>query len=448
MMRFYDFASKTIDYSKKCGFSESELNYTKSYSNSLVFSQKKLSNCKVSNSVKIIFRGIFNGKMGYSYTEILDEKSIKVLVDKAKENIQLIDSDESEFIYGNQCNYKKINSYDEKINEIKFNKKRKIVLELEDEILKSDERIESVVQSIYGEEYIENMIVNSKGINLNFKSNILFLYLCVVGKNKNEKIEVSNYVYIKNFKDIKNNILVKKIVNEIASRLKQFKIKSQNYKVVLESHAASKLLKNFIGIFNSDNVQKGFSKLKNMEGKKIASKIVNIVDDPHLKYGLSSIPFDSEAVPTKKKYIVKNGILNTLLYNLKTAQKAGVVSTGNASMSNCTSCMSISPTNCFIERGNKSVNDILKYIDEGIILTDLLGLNSGINVINGEFSLATRGYYFRNGEILYSIVHSTISGNFYDLLNNIKVVANDLNFNLSIASPSLYIGNLFISSNN
>ena len=81
------------------------------------------------------------------------------------------------------------------------------------------------------------------------------------------------------------------------------------------------LMSAFIGIFDSDNAQKGFSLLKGKEGEKVASDIVTIVDNPLLEDGMASTPFDDEGVATYKKDIIKNGELVTLLYNLKTANR-------------------------------------------------------------------------------------------------------------------------------
>ena len=77
------------------------------------------------------------------------------------------------------------------------------------------------------------------------------------------------------------------------------------------------------------------------------------MDDPHLKDGLASVGFDDEGVATEKTYLIKNGRLETLLYNLKTANKAGVKSTGNGFKNSYASSISVSPTNFYIEKGNK-----------------------------------------------------------------------------------------------
>ena len=50
----------------------------------------------------------WDDKIGYSYTEILDEEAIDMLVNKAKENVLAIESDDIQFIYDGDKEYKDV----------------------------------------------------------------------------------------------------------------------------------------------------------------------------------------------------------------------------------------------------------------------------------------------------------------------------------------------------
>ena len=76
-------------------------------------------------------------------------------------------------------------------------------------------------------------------------------------------------------------------------------------------------------------MQKGFSLLKGRTGEKIASDVVTLWDDGCYPGGLGSVPFDSEGVKAQNKAVIEKGELKTFLYNLKSAAKDGVKSTGN-----------------------------------------------------------------------------------------------------------------------
>ena len=206
------------------------------------------------------------------------------------------------------------------------------------------------------------------------------------------------------------------------------------------------LLSTFSGIFNADSAQKGLSLLKNREGDMIASPIVTIVDDPLLENGMASTPFDDEGVATFKKEVVLNGKLITLLHNLKTANKAGVKTTGNGIKSSYSSPISIYPTNFYIEKGDKSLDEIIKDIDEGLMVTSFAGLHSGANSVTGDFSLAAKGFYIKEGKKVFPVEQITVAGNYFDLLKDIEAIGEDLEFPMSsIGSPSVVIKELSVA---
>ena len=192
--------------------------------------------------------------------------------------------------------------------------------------------------------------------------------------------------------------------------------------------------------------QLGVEVRKDKEGEIIASDIVNLVDDPHLKNGLASVGFDDEGVATGKTYLIKNGKLESLLHNLKTANKAGVKSTGNGFKASYASPISVSPTNMYIEPGINSLEEMTKKIDKGLIITDFAGLHSGANSITGDFSLAAKGFYIENGVKTKAVEQITVAGNFFTLLKDVEEIGRDLKFPMSsVGSPSILVKELSIA---
>ena len=254
------------------------------------------------------------------------------------------------------------------------------------------------------------------------------------------------YVVAKSLNDVKPDKIAKMGVDEALSKIGGTSIASGNYKVIINNEAMVSLLSTFAGIFSGDAVQKGLSLLKDKEGEIIATDIVNLVDDPHLEDGLASVSFDDEGVATLKTYLIKNGKLNSLLHNLKTANKAGVKSTGNGFKASYASPISVSPTNFYIEPGINSLEEMTKKINKGLIITDFAGLHSGANSITGDFSLAAKGFYIEDGIKTHPVEQITVAGNFFTLLNNIEEIGSDLKFPMSsVGSPSIIIKELSIA---
>ena len=124
----------------------------------------------ISESGGLSLRGISNGKMGYSYTEKLDESSIDMLINEACENSKYIDSPDEEVIFEGSDEYMEIQRKEEKLSNIAAEEKIEFLINLEKEALSLDKRVFAVQACGYEEFQTERYILNTKGVDLSDKS--------------------------------------------------------------------------------------------------------------------------------------------------------------------------------------------------------------------------------------------------------------------------------------
>ena len=440
------FVKELFSKAQEEGFSEYEVYYVDRESLSISVYKEEVEKYNLNNSAGLSFRGKFGDRIGYSYTEILDEDAIEMLVKKAKENVSAIENNDIQFIYEGDKEDKEISTYHEELEDIPADKLINIAISMEKEAKKYCNKVESFSGCSVSYSSGKYGIINSKGLNLSNKSNLLTAYVVPIVKDLDKMYDGCGYVVAKSLNDVKPDKIAKMGVDEALSKIGGTSIASGNYKVIINNEAMVSLLSTFAGIFSGDAVQKGLSLLKDKEGEIIATDIVNLVDDPHLEDGLASVSFDDEGVATLKTYLIKNGKLNSLLHNLKTANKAGVKSTGNGFKASYASPISVSPTNFYIEPGINSLEEMTKKINKGLIITDFAGLHSGANSITGDFSLAAKGFYIEDGIKTHPVEQITVAGNFFTLLNNIEEIGSDLKFPMSsVGSPSIIIKELSIA---
>lgn len=440
------FVKELFSKAQEEGFSEYEVYYVDRESLSISVYKEEVEKYNLNNSAGLSFRGKFGDRIVYSYTEILDEDAIEMLVKKAKENVLAIENNDIQFIYEGDKEYKEISTYHEELEDIPADKLINIAISMEKEAKKYCNKVESFSGCSVSYSSGKYGIINSKGLNLSNKSNLLTAYVVPIVKDLDKMYDGCGYVVAKSLNDVKPDKIAKMGVDEALSKIGGTSIASGNYKVIINNEAMVSLLSTFAGIFSGDAVQKGLSLLKDKEGEIIATDIVNLVDDPHLEDGLASVSFDDEGVATLKTYLIKNGKLNSLLHNLKTANKAGVKSTGNGFKASYASPISVSPTNFYIEPGINSLEEMTKKINKGLIITDFAGLHSGANSITGDFSLAAKGFYIEDGIKTHPVEQITVAGNFFTLLNNIEEIGSDLKFPMSsVGSPSIVIKELSIA---
>ena len=445
-MEFNLFKEKLFEEANKAGFEEYEIYYADGESLSINIYEGEVEKYKLNTAFGLSFRGKINGKMGYSYSEILDEEAIKTLIENAKSAALTIENDDVKFIYEGDKEYKEIDCFKKELEGINPDKYIELALQMEKECKKQCDKVINFSSCAIGYGKSTYGIINSKGLNLKNERNSLSAYVIPIIEADGEKYDGMGYVLAQKLDDIKPDELAKQAIEEATSRIGGKSIPSGNYKIIINNEAMVSLLGTFSSIFNSEQAQKGLSLLQGKEGEIIASDIVTLIDDPHLKDGLGTCSFDDEGVATYTKEIVTNGKLNTLLYNLETANKAGVKSTGNGFKSSYASTVGVSETNFYIKPGEKTFDELCEIVKDGVIITEFAGLHSGASSVTGDFSLAAKGFMIENGKKTFPVEQITIAGNFFTLLKDIEEVGCDLKFPMSsIGSPSIIVKELSIA---
>ncbi|HPY55773.1 MAG TPA: TldD/PmbA family protein [Sedimentibacter sp.] len=448
-MEMKSLIDKIFQKGREKGLNDMEVYYSAGSSLTLKVFQKELETYNLSESEGLSLRGVYKGKMGYSYTEKVDETSIDQLVRDVLENAVIIDSDDEEFIFEGSKEYIKVDSFNPALSNVSEEKKIEFVKSLEEEAFKLDKRIESVEVCVYGDGYGEIIMSNTKGLFLQDKSNIAYTYIVVVAKEGEDIKTGMAYRTGNDFNKFNARDIAKEAVDEALALLGAKSVKSGDYNVIIRNSAAADLLEAFTGIFSAEAVQKNLSLLKGKLNEKIASDKFTLIDDPYMESGLASKSFDGEGVACKYKKVVDKGVLKTYFHNLKTAKKDGVETTGNASKGSYKSSLGISPSNFYVEKGERRLNEMITDINKGILITELQGLHSGLNTVSGDFSLAALGFLIENGKISRPVEQITVAGNYFEMLKNIEETGSDLKFGLPggsyIGSPSLKIKKLSIA---
>lgn len=441
--------NKIFNKGKEAGFTDMEIYIQGNKQFDTRIFEGEIDKYGISDEIGLSFRGLYNGKMGYSYTEKVDESSIEMLINEAMGNSITVDSDDEEEIFQGSKEYKEVDCYNKEFEKITAEQKIEFLKEVEKAALSMDKRVDSVDYCMYSDETEYISLTNTKGLKLENKFNIAEVYVSVVVKDGEDTKTGENYIVSNDFSKFNPKEIASHAVEEAISMLGAESIESGQYPIILRNNVAASILQAFAPIFVAENVQKNLSLLKGKLNEQIANEIITVVDDPFMKNGVASAAFDGEGVATKYKKVIDKGVLKTYLYNSKTAKKDGVESTGNASKSSYKSPISTSPTNMYIEKGNTDLSEIISNTEKGIMIINVEGLHAGLNTVSGDFSLSAYGYLIENGKIVRPVNQITIAGNFFEVLKDIEVVGNDLKFGFPgfgyIGSPSLKVKSLAVS---
>jgi PmbA protein len=169
---------------------------------------------------------------------------------------------------------------------------------------------------------------------------------------------------------------------------------------------------------------------------------VSVTDDPLIKRGPGSRPFDGEGLASRKNVVVEKGILRTYLCDSYSARKLGRESTASASRGGGAG-VGPSTSNFILAQGSDSNEAIVKGTKSGLYVTDMMGF--GFNAVTGDFSRGASGFWIENGELAYPVSEVTISLNVDELWKRIDAVGSDLDMRTSTASPTLRVGKMMVA---
>jgi PmbA protein len=225
-------------------------------------------------------------------------------------------------------------------------------------------------------------------------------------------------------------------------RLGARKVSTQQVPVVFDPDTAASLLRTICGAVSGSAIYRSASFLTGKLSQQVASTDLTVVDDGRMAGKLGSRPFDGEGLPTRRTAVIQDGVLASYLLDTYTGRKLGMASTGNASRS-LGQLPSVAPTNCHIVPGPYSPAQIIRTVDRGLYVTEMIGF--GVNLVTGDYSRGAVGIWIENGELTYPVEEITIAGNLNTMLQQIEMVGNALEWRGSVVAPTLKIARMTVA---
>ena len=434
---------KFFALAKEAGLEEVELYISESRTLSISLFHGEVDNYSDNNGYSIMARGILNGKCGSANADVWNAEKAKWLVQEIVNNARVIENDDPIFIFKGSEKYKKVNTFNKELENVTNEQIMNNLYALEKSIKEGDPRIVEVAGTEYSQVRSKFTIMNSNGLNLTQKNNFFyFVGQCVASENGQTKSGY-DFGFGSNFNEFDPEKLAKKIVAQTVTQLGGEACESNKYKAVLDPNVVQSLIKAYVDYADAEEVQKKSSLFIGKLGQKVASKKVTIEDRPLQKSPFARW-FDDEGVATYNKAIIKNGVLQTYLYNLTTAAKDGVQTTGNAFGGG--SKKGIAPAFIYLKPGKKSQEQLFEEVDNGVYITDVSGLHAGLNPQSGNFSLQSTGFMIENGKKGKPLDLITVSGNLLELFADVLEVGNDVDVSPSgISASSVLVKKIAVS---
>lgn len=389
-----------------------------------------------------------NNATALTFTTDFTDKSVRDLVNQTMEIVKVSNPDEYNGLAPKEllgAYQGKLMLFDESLGRVSPEKKIEMAKEAESAGRAFDKRITNSQGASWSDSTSDVTLANSDGFVGQYKGTFSTLSVNLLAEENGVKQTDFWFTFNRFFNKLDAPGAVgQRAAERAVKKLGGRKVKSQKVPVVVDPYVSRLLVSLVFGAASGGSIYRKSSFLIDKIGAEIASPLVTIVDDATRMDGPSSRPFDAEGVKSAPVTVVEKGVLKTYVCDSYSARRLKLKPTGSTSRS-YQSLPFVGSTNNYIKAGASSPQEILKSVKDGLYLTSLLGFGQGNNNVTGDFSLGANGFWIENGELTYPVQEITLAGNMLNVLKNISMVGNDLNFRFGgLAAPTLLISEMTI----
>ena len=421
--------NKLIDLAKIDNI-ELEINEDKVEGVKISSTNDKIDLFNISNITGYKIKAIKNDKCISFFTNNIDDN--ETIINNINKMLELSDNDnKNRLCTGNITNRLKTKpSYD-------YNEIKKDLVRLYKELKKEYKELKSLQTEFYTK--MQGYYITNSSCNL--VDEYAFDTFCVsytLSKDNDNKSVYYN-IYLKNYdyNYIKEDIV--KSIDRTLLKLNCGSCKTDKYNIILTNKCVDKLLYFFSDMFFSKYMDLNTSILSDKFNTKIFNEKINIIEDPMKKDACINRIFDDEGVKTSYKEIVKDGKFIRKLNDLEYAIKNNEEPTGN----------SYGIMNLYIKPGKYSFDELVKKLDNGIIIDNIEGLHAGVDKKTGNISVQAEGLIVKDGKIVDGLNMILLASNLFEIFNNVEEVGNDMSTSLpAVFAPSLLLNNITITGKN
>lgn len=433
---------KYFELAKERGIEPFELKFVSNSKLSINLYQQEVEQYTSAQDHSITGRGIYEGKIGSFSTGMVNSSTPALMIDQILKNAKYGIQGHPEFFIEGGQKYARIRNFHKDLKSVNPSCLIELGKSLAKKIQEKDSRIEVVSTSIELHESVEQF-ENSKGLKLKDHSNYLIVSSGVQARNNQEVVSQDNYAFITDLSDFDEDKFVDELVLKTVKQFNGEKIQSGKYDVVLNNESAAVLIDVLSSQLSAYAVEHHLSLFEGKEGQKVLSNKLTVTDKPLAKT-IFDHAYDDEGTPCSNHTLIEKGVLKTYIYDLETAKKFNKQTTGNGRQSGS----KIVPSTNLLEvkKGRLSFEEVLKRVNNGIYITSLAGIGTGINPTSGDYSLQASGYYIADGKLSTPIPLMTIAGNLLTDFNKIKDIASDSKLTIEgVLTPSISLRKLSIS---
>ena len=369
-------------------------------------------------------RVFVDGRAGYAYGTDLSEAGVRALAESAHAGAAAADADESDGLPDSFGATQVEGLYSDAIADWTTERKIELATAI-DAAARGHEGVTQVEQTVYADSRGQVALANSRGFTSAYEASSAWAYSSAFAGTGVDLMTGFGVGLARDPGGLDADAIGREAAERALALVGARQPESRRCPVVLDAFVAASFAGFIGGMLSADAVQRGRSLFAGKLGEEVAASQLRLADDATDPGGLASSPFDGEGSPTCRNALIEDGRLKTYLYDARTARKDGRETTASATRSSYRSPPSVGTSNLVIEPGDAALDELVRDAGEGLLVTDVAGLHSGVNPVSGTFSVGASGRLIEGGELGRPVREITIASDLVSMLKAVRRVGSE-----------------------
>ena len=395
-------------------------------------------------------RVVVDGRTGFAYAGTLDQSAIAEVLAEARDNVQFGTVDEwAALAEPDGAEVTEQTLWNEELADFPTDQKIDLAKELEKLASGADTRVR-VDDSNYADAHGESAVASTTGIRMSGRENGCYVSVSTLadeGEGDDAETQTGfGFSVGRSPSEFDLDRAAREAADRATRLLGATQPSSKRLTVVLDPFVAAQFLGVISSTLNGEAVVKGRSLFRDRLGDEVAASMVTFVDDPTNPKAYTATDVDGEGLAARRNVLIEDGVLKKFVHNSYSARRAGTVSTGNATRGGFAGTPGVGCLALSLVPGERSQEQLIADVDDGLLVQQMQGLHSGVNPISGDFSTGAAGLLIENGVVGAPVREITIASTLQRMLLDIVEVGGDIEWlPMNSAGMSLVISDVTMS---
>ncbi|MBX3312794.1 MAG: TldD/PmbA family protein [Actinobacteria bacterium] len=377
-------------------------------------------------SAGIGVRVVAGHRQGFAHAGSLDDDVLAETLAEARDNATFATEDEwLGLAEPDGVPVPDLDLYREGLAEVPAEAKIDLAMALERAVRAADPRISGIDAADFADGISEGAVVTTTGIRSVSRDANCYLSVSCLASDGDDTQTGFGFSVGRTLEELDVDAAAGDAAMRATRLLGATKPASGRVTVVLDPYVTAQFLGIIGSTLSGEAVLKGRSLFADRLGEEVAASSITLIDDPTNPLAYTASETDGEGLASRRNVLIEGGRLEKFVHNAYTARRSGTTSTGNAVRGFASTpgagCRALS-----LVPGTATQEELLTQVGEGVLVSSVSGLHSGVNPVSGDFSTGAQGLRITGGELGAPLREFTIASTLQRMLAEVAAVGGDL----------------------